>query len=270
MIGWSMIALAVAIYLPTTIVGIIGVSLIVFHNVTDLFRVQLAQAFGSDGPNWLLKLLYFGGAFRIGGSGPPLFILYVLVPWAGLMFAGYAFGRITERGPESRGRIYLSLGVALTLLFVALRVIGVYGDPRAWDKHSLFGFLNTTKYPASLEYLLMTLGPMFIFWALAERWNDEFASVIETFGRVPMFYYLLHIPLIHLAACLVSVVREGRIDPWLFANHPVAPGPVPAGYMWNLGLLYFVYAICVAVLYFACRWFARMKQAHRSIWLRFL
>jgi uncharacterized membrane protein len=260
MIGWSMIALSGAIYLPTTFIAIIGISLIALHNVTDFFRPQLIQAFGSDGPNWLLRLLYFGGGFQIGKSGPPLYILYVLVPWVGLMFAGYAFGPITERGLKSRQRIYFWLGTALSGLFLVLRVAGIYGDPRPWDRHGVFSFLNTTKYPASLEYLLMTIGPMFIMWALAERWEGRLASIIETFGRVPMFYYLLHIPLIHLAACVVSLIREGRVDPWLFTNHPVAPGRVPTGYTWSLGLLYFVYVVCLSLLYLPCRWFAEKKS----------
>ena len=270
MIGWSMIALAIAVYLPTSVIGTIGVLLISLHNVTDLFRPQLEHAFGNDGANWLLRILYFGGGVEIGASGPPLIILYVLVPWIGLMFAGYAFGRVTELAPELRRRIYLWLGIALTGMYVLLRVIGIYGDPRLWDRHSLFSFLNTTKYPASLEYLLMTIGPMLIVWAFAERWKGRLASVIETFGRVPMFYYLLHIPLIHFAACVVSIVREGRIDPWLFANHPVMPGPAPEGYRWSLGLLYLVYALCMIVLYFACRWYAGIKKTHRSISFRYL
>jgi len=270
MIGWSMIALAGVVYLPTNVIASIGISLIALHNITDFVRPQLAHAFGSEGPNWLLRVIYFGGGFRIGQSGPPVYILYVLIPWVGLMFAGYAFGHVTERRSESRRRVYLWLGASLTGLFFALRVTGIYGDPRAWDRHTFFSFLNTTKYPASLEYLLMTIGPMFLVWFLAEQWQGRFASVIETFGRVPMFYYLLHIPLIHLAACIVSVIREGHLDPWLFTNHPVAPEPVPAGYIWSLSLLYFVYSVCVLTLYFPCRWFARMKQTNRSIWLSFL
>jgi uncharacterized membrane protein len=270
MIGWSMLALSSAIYLPSKIIGILGVLIIVLHNLTDLFSVQLSHAFGSAGPNFLLEILYFGGAFRIGQSGPPLFILYVLIPWVGLMFAGYALGSITEKAPALRPRIYFSLGSVLTALFIALRVAGEYGDPRPWDRHSIFGFVSTTKYPASLEYLLMTLGPMFLLWAFAEKWKSGFALVIETFGRVPMFFYLLHIPLIHAAACLVSMVREGHIDPWLFANHPLIPGPVPPGYQWSLGLLYSVYATCIVMLYFACRWYVRIKRTSQSNWLRFL
>jgi uncharacterized membrane protein len=270
MIGWSMIALSGAIYLPTTFIAIIGISLVALHNVADFFRPQLIHAFGNDGPNWLLRLLYFGGDFRIGRSGPPLYILYVLIPWVGLMFAGYAFGSMTERSPESRRHVYLWLGTVLIGLFLVLRVAGIYGDPRPWDRHGVFSFLSTTKYPASLEYLLMTIGPLFIVWALAERWKGWLASIVATFGRVPMFYYLLHIPLIHFAACVVSLVREGRVDPWIFTNHPVAPGPLPAGYTWSLGLLYFVYAVCVALLYFPCRWLAEKKKMSRSALLKFL
>jgi uncharacterized membrane protein len=274
MIGWSMLVLGAAVYLPTAWIASMGVALIALHNVTNLFRPQLAHAFGEDGPNWLLRIVYFGGGFQIGPSGPPLYILYVLVPWVGLMLAGYAFGVITEREPESRWRIYLWLGVSLTGLFVVLRAAGIYGDPRPWDKQTLFSFLNTTKYPASLEYLLMTIGPMFLVWALAERWTGRatgrVASVIEVFGRVPMFYYLLHIPLIHLAACVVSRLREGHVNPWLFGNHPMDPGPVPDGYTWSLGLLYIVYAIVVILLYFACRWYAEKKRASRSALLKFL
>lgn len=268
MIGWGMIALAGAVYLPRPAIATIGILLIAFHNITNLFRPQLIHAFGNEGPNWLLRLLYFDGVVDLGPSGPPLFILYVLIPWVGLMFAGYAFGTITER--ESRQRIYLRLGASLTALFVILRAVGVYGDPRPWDRHTLFSFLNTTKYPASLEFLLMTVGPMFLLWALAERWQGPIASVIETFGRVPMFYYLLHIPLIHLAACVVSLVREGHVNPWLFQNHPVDPGPAPAAYMWSLGLLYAVYAAVIVLLYFPCRWYAEKRRTSRSALLKFL
>jgi uncharacterized membrane protein len=270
MIGWSMIALSGAIYLPRPAIATIGIALIALHNVTNLFRPQLAHAFGPDRPNWLLRILYFGGAVEIGKSGPPLLILYVLVPWVGLMFVGYAFGPILQKPAEARRRICLRLGLALTAVYVALRLLGIYGDPRPWDRHSLFSFLNTAKYPASLEYLCMTIGPMFLLWAIVEGWTGRLAKIIETFGRVPMFYYLLHIPLIHLAACIVSLIREGHVDAWLFTNHPLDPGPLPAGYMWSLSLLYLVYAVCLVLLYFPCRWYARLKATKRSGLLSFI
>ncbi|WP_109486179.1 DUF1624 domain-containing protein [Occallatibacter savannae] len=270
MIGWCMITLAGAVYLPRQAVAAIGIALIALHNLTNLFRPQIAHAFGPDGPSWLLRIFYFGGAVEIGKSGPPLLILYVLVPWVGLMFAGYAFGPITQRAVADRRRIYVQLGLSLTLLYVALRLAGIYGDPRPWDRHTLFSFLNTAKYPASLEYLCMTIGPMFLLWALAESWRGRLAGIVETFGRVPMFYYLLHIPLIHLAACVVSVVREGHVDPWLVTNHPVDPGPLPSGYMWSLPLLYLVYGICLVILYLPCRWYADLKATKRSKLLSYI
>ena len=116
----------------------------------------------------------------------------------------------------------------------------------------------------------MTLGPMLILLALAEGWSGRTARVATTFGRVPMFYYLLHIPLIHFAACIVSLIREGRVDPWLFGNHPMEPPPLPPGYMWSLGLLYLVFFLCVAALYFPARWYAHVRAAKRSAWLSYI
>jgi hypothetical protein len=130
-------------------------------------------------------------------------------------------------------------------------------------------FLNTAKYPASLSFLLMTLGPMFVLLALVDTASGRVAGVLETFGRVPFFYYLLHIPLIHFAACLVSVIRDGSVNPWLFANHPMMNPPAPPGYTWSLGLLYLVWAIVVAVLYVPCRWFARVRAESGVAILRY-
>ncbi|HJU64541.1 MAG TPA: heparan-alpha-glucosaminide N-acetyltransferase domain-containing protein [Gemmatimonadaceae bacterium] len=271
MIGWCMILMAGAIHLPLSAIGGIGVAIVALHNLTDVFRPQLVAAFGDGGPSWLLRILYFGGEVRLGDAGPPLLVLYSLIPWIGVMMAGYAFGRVMEMPPERRRAICLRLGVALTVLFVALRTVGVYGDPRPWSTNpNPLGFLSTAKYPASLQFLLMTLGPLIVLLGLAERWRGRAGEIMETFGRVPMFYYLLHIPLIHVAAILVSLGREGGVNPWLFGNHPLAPPPVPEGYTWSLGLLYLVFAACVVVLYFPCRWFARLRATRRSRWLSYL
>jgi len=107
---------------------------VVLHNITDFFSGQLDEAFGSSGPNWFLKILYFGGKVDIGGSGPPLFILYVIVPWIGVMMTGYAFGTVMESPLERRRAICLRLGVALTALFIVLRAVSLYGDPRPWKE----------------------------------------------------------------------------------------------------------------------------------------
>jgi uncharacterized membrane protein len=271
MIGWCMILMAGAIHLPTLAIGVIGTAVVMLHNITDLVRAQLGAAFGENGPGWLLRVLYFGGEIRLGESGPPLLVLYSIIPWIGVMMAGYAFGRVMELPPERRRAICLRLGVALTLLFVVLRAIDLYGNPRPWSATpGVLGFLNTAKYPASLQFLLMTLGPLLVLVGLAERWRGKLVEITSTFGRVPMFYYLLHIPVIHVAALLVSLVREGNVNPWLFGNHPLAPPPVPDGYTWSLGLLYLVFAVCVVALYFPSRWFARQRATRRSSWLSYL
>ena len=253
-IGWSMIVLAAAIHLPHAAIASIGIAIIALHNLADFLpRAEVT--------NPALQFLYAGGP--VG----PLFILYVLIPWAGVMLAGYAFGPVMERAPQVRRVFCLRLGAILTLLFVVLRWLDFYGDPRHWrGEPSLLRFLNTTKYPASLLFLLMTLGPMFLLLAFAEKWR---APVLSTFGRVPMFYYLLHIPLIHIAACIVSLVREGRVNAWLFGNHPVDPPPLPDGYMWSLPLLYLVFALCVIALYFPCRWYAGVRARSNAKWLSY-
>ena len=271
MIGWCMILMAAAVHLPMRAVATIGVAIIALHNLTDVFSVR--QAFGDDGPPALLTILYFGGAVPLGASGPPLLVLFSIVPWIGVMMAGYAFGAVMAWPAEERRRFALRLGIALTALFVALRAIDIYGDPRPWSPSQLpplLAFLGTTKYPASLAFLLMTLGPMFILIGLAERWRGRVVEMTSTFGRVALFYYLLHIPVIHLAAIVVSLVREGQINAWLFGNHPMAPPPVPEGYAWSLMLLYVVFAACVIVLYFPCRWFARVRSERSSRWLSYL
>jgi len=135
---------------------------------------------------------------------------------------------------------------------------------------ALLAFLNTTKYPASLSFLLMTLGPVIAIIPMIEGLSGAFARAIILFGRVPFFYYMLHIPLIHSLALVVSKVRLGFISPWLFTNHPMGNPEPPEGYVWSLPLLYLTWGIAIALLYFACRWFAAFKAKRNDWWLRYL
>ena len=270
-IGWSMIALAGLVFLPTAAVGAFGVAMIFGHNLADIFiRPNLEALQGSV----LWSVGYF--AFEIGGTDP-LVVLYSLVPWIGVMAAGYAFGALFSLDVERRGRIFLQIGGAAIALFIVLRFVNAYGDPRPWQGDPAGGwwpavrsFINTTKYPASLLFLLMTLGPAIALLPFLERPTNRLARALETFGRVPMFYYLLHIPLIHLLAIGVSLVRTGAVDPWLFENHPMRVGPAPEGYQWSLWLLYLITVIAVAILYVACRWYARAKRESRHRLLRYI
>jgi uncharacterized membrane protein len=257
MLGWCMILLALAIRMPLKVIAVGGAAIVALHNVSDFLGKS-----GDGGP--LGSLLYFGGSLG------PVQILYVIIPWIGVMMLGYAFGQVMEWPADRRRGFCIRLGITLTALFVLLRVTNVYGDPRPWNGSSVLGFLSTAKYPASLQFLLMTLGPTLIALGFAERWRGGAAKALGTLGRVPLFYYLLHIPVIHVAACIVSWVREGHVNPWLFANHPMSPPEVPAGYMWSLGLLYLVWALCVVALYFPSRWFAEVRARRRSAWLSYL
>ena len=270
MIGWCMVLMAGLVHLPLTAIGALGVTIIAGHNLLDLAAPAIQAWFGEAGPPRLLRILYFGGAVELWPGGPPLLVLFVVVPWIAVMMAGYAFGAVMS-WPADRRRTYcVRLGLALTIAFVVLRALDVYGDPRPWHGSrwpALLAFLNTTKYPASLSFLLMTLGPTIVAVGLAERWSGRVAQVFVTFGRVPLLYYLLHIPVIHGAALVVSLIRMGHVDPWLFGNHPMAPPPVPDGYVWSLPLLYGVFAICVTALYLPCRAFARVRAERRVPWM---
>jgi uncharacterized membrane protein len=267
-IGWSMVVLAALIHLPTSVVAAIGLILVVGHHV--LFAALPSD----DGGSWLAKLVYLGGAIELGPSGPPLLILYVLVPWVGVMACGYAFGRVMQLESARRRRACLGIGVGALAAFFLMRGFDLYGDPNPWRAQTrlpaLLAFLNTSKYPASFLFLAMTLGPAIALIPWLEGARGRIASVLSVFGRVPLFYYLLHIPLIHLAALIVSLARTGSVDPWLFANHPLAAGPAPAGYAYPLWLLYAVTAAVVVALYFPCRWFAGVRAKRASRWTSYL
>ena len=263
-IGWSMVILGALVFLPPSVVGAIGVAIIVGHNA-------LAPIVGAiESPSWFLRVLYAGWMFEIPELGWHVVVLYTLIPWIGVMAAGYAFGAVLELPAEKRRRVCFAIGIAAIALFVLLRATGIYGDPRPWDRTSALGFLNTSKYPASLQFLLMTLGPMFVALPLLENARGRVARWLSVFGQVPFFFYVLHIPLIHLIALLISVVRTPDSTGWLFANHPMLPPDVPPGYMWSLGMLYFVTALVVLLLYFPCRWYAAKKTSAPRAWMRFL
>lgn len=261
-IGWSMVALAGLVFLPTAVIAAIGVAIMVGHNAIAPLLESV------ESPSALLRVLYAGGEFSAGGLN--VVVLYVLVPWIGVMAAGYGFGAVMRSSPELRRRICFSIGLTAIAGFLVLRALGVYGDPRPWtsDQGSL-AFLNPAKYPPSLLFLMMTLGPMMIAIPLLENARGRVARWLSVFGQVPFFYYVLHIPLIHLIALLISLVRSPASTGWLIANHPMRPPDVPPGYRWSLPLLYLVWAGVVVALYFACRWFAKVKAETRNPILRF-
>jgi uncharacterized membrane protein len=269
-IGWCMVSLALLVRLPLKAIAALGIIVIAGHNVTDLipnFGSTLAE--GSLSGVW--KIVYLGfsaGPIAFGDEGPQLWILYSLVPWVGVIAAGYAFGAVLMLEPLRRRRICFAIGLGSIAAFLVLRGLNLYGDPRPW--RSGLDFLNATKYPASLSFLLMTLGPTIAVLPLLDEARSAIARWLMVFGRVPFFYYVLHIPLIHGLALMVSQIRLGHVSGWLFASHPMAPPPPPEGYTWSLPVLYLVWALSVVILYAACRWYAALKTRRTDWWLRYV
>jgi len=280
-IGVCMILMAGLVKLPLPAVGTIGVLIVAAHNLMDSHMGKLLEGLDSNPLSGLWKLFYvgfFAGPIQFGPNGPNLIVLYSIIPWIGVMAAGYAFGRIVTMPPESRRRLCLTIGLSAITLFLVLRGFNLYGDPRPWHgpvpgrstMPAFFSFLNTTKYPASLSFLLMTLGPIIALIPLLEGLDGAVARAITLFGRVPFFFYMLHIPLIHALALLVSKVRLGFVSPWLFTNHPMGNPEPPDGYVWSLPLLYLIWGITIGLLFFACRWFAALKAGRSERWLQYL
>jgi uncharacterized membrane protein len=268
-IGWSMVALAGLVFLPTWGVAAFGLSLIVLHNAFDAIR---PESWGSLG--WLWTILHQGGAFD-PAPGYTFLAAYPLVPWIGVMAAGYAFGSILLKEPVARRKWMLGTGVTLTASFVLLRWTNLYGNPHPWTAQNtflftLFSFIDCHKYPPSLLYLLMTLGPALVLLSFFDQRTPRLLRPLLVFGRVPLFYYLLHLPLIHALAVLTARLRYGRAD-WLF-HSPFAnqSADIPADNGFGLPVIYGIWLGVVLMLYPACRWFAELKRRRREPWLSYL
>lgn len=268
-LGWSMVALAGLIYLPRWLIAVLAGVMIVGHNATDSVP---PAAFGQFA--WLWTTLHVPGPIVLSPRFT-LLILYPLIPWIGVMAFGYLFGAVFEAEPRARRRQLLWWGIAMIAAFIALRAANVYGDPHAWrvQKNALFtvfDFIKCQKYPPSLLFLLMTLGPAIAALAFFDQQHGAWRRPFIVIGRVPLFFYLLHIPLIHALAIALAYAKYGRAD-WLFdapwgqtANQP------PSDYGYSLLGVYLVWIIVVAALYPACAWFAGLKQRRRDPWLSYL
>ncbi|MGA3324368.1 MAG: heparan-alpha-glucosaminide N-acetyltransferase domain-containing protein [Terriglobia bacterium] len=264
-LGWAMIVLSVLVYLPDSVVTAFGVAMIVTHNLLD--SVQ------SRNPLW--SILHVQNVI-LATPQHVIFVAYPLIPWVGVTAVGYGLGRIFT-WPAARRKMFLArLGASLIAAFCVLRGINGYGDPNRWatQKATVFtvlSFLNTTKYPPSLLFLLMTLGPaMLCLWALDGRTPPALRPVL-TIGSVPMFYYVLHVPLIHVLAVIICGARYRQVH-WMFEspslrNFPFTP---PPGWGFSLPTTYMLWAVVVLALYPVCRWFAALKRRRSDPWLSYL
>lgn len=258
MLGWCMVLLALFVPLPPRIAGLLGVAIIVLQNLFAIAPHALPATLQNGlGPAW--EFLYPAGLPRFDGIA----ILYVLVPWIGVMASGYAYGAVMTLPPERRRKISGTIGAAALLLFLGFASFQALHSTASPPRPFLFQLLDQRKYPASPLYLLMTLSPMFLCLAVDARrlsWQrlHSIGGVLTTFGRVPLFYYVLHIPVIHVAALLVTWLREGAVHPEWYATAPFTS--IPREHQWSLALLYAVFFAVMGVLYAACRLYAQVLR----------
>lgn len=267
-IGAGFIALSALIRLPSMVLGLIGLSILLLHDALP------ALSFPNNPTTGFIWTLLFQRGFFSLGPDRGLIIGYALVPWLGVMLAGFGFGRVFDLDSRFRARILLWTGCAVLLLFLVLRIWNLYGDPSPWTPgknltFSLLSFLNVSKYPPSLLYTSVTLGPMFLVLWLAEGRNNRFIRFFVTYGRVPMFFYLLHWYLVH-ASMYVIILCQGvtwQQMPFGLMNFGRPAEGVGLSLFWT----YVYWLILIAVMYPLCRGYGRYKATHpEKQWLAYL
>jgi uncharacterized membrane protein len=265
-LGLSMVVLAGLIWLPKPVIFTIGVAMVFLHNLLDGVHVP-----GNTGSAFAWSELHEFNVFTFHRI--IIFAAYPLIPWAGVMALGYCFGTIYLPSFDAarRKRLLLLMGTAGILLFVLIRFSNVYGDPSKWSvqQSSLFtilSFLNVSKYPPSLLYLLMTLSPAFLFLAITEKASPGISRFLSTFGRVPLFYYLLHIYLLHALAMILAGATGFGWKEMIIRNTWVTDDPALRGYGLSLPWVYLIWLVIVLALYPLCKKYDRYKQNNRQKW----
>ncbi len=263
-IGAAMVLLAALVHLPRWAIAAVGLGVIAGHNLLDGIRDEHFTVAG-----WVWSFLHQPALLR--GGGWAAYPLYSLLPWAGVMALGYALGPIKQLEQARRRRLLLVTGAAVSVGFVLLRATNLYGDPVAWTAQkdwlsTVLSFLDCEKYPPSLLYLMMTLGPVLLALAASERVHGGLSGALATIGRVPLFYYVVHLYAIHALAVLYAAISVGD-SAWLFAGSPLRK---PPNYGLALPGIYAVWLLVVTGLYPLCRWFAKLKQKRREWWWSYL
>lgn len=257
-IGFSMVALSVLIFLPRIVILTVGLLMIFGHNAMDGFH-PVANTF--LGTLWLF--LHAPGNIAIG-SGRSLTVLYPVIPWIGVMALGYCIGPVFKENEKRQQNAFLLTGFSALALFIVLRFINHYGDASLWQTQvtplrTVLSFINCTKYPPSLLFLLMTLGPAFLLLPLIKNLDGKAANILLVYGKVPLFFYLVHIYVIHALAIIASHFIHNDIT----AGHFSHPG-------FSLPAVYAFWLAVIIILYLPCRWFMRIKMTHKKWWLSYL
>lgn len=266
-IGFGFIMLAFLLKLSPRVIGIIGAIIIFGHGLVPLIPL------GNDSLLRRVLAPLFGLTVYQLPPHITLVIGYPLIPWLGILLVGYAAGQLFERSESERKNLLLKIGLAALALFTVLRFINVYGDPAKWSgqRNGLFtvlSFFNVSKYPPSLLFTLLTLGAMFLLLALAENLQGVLSNIFITYGRVPLFYYLIHLYLIHLLMFVMVLMQGYR---WSDMEFGFNFGRPKTGSGVGLGAVYLIWLGAVAALYPLCQWYANYKASHReNRWLRYL
>jgi len=264
-IGVSMLFMAILVYLPRWSIWIVALSLIFGHNYFDTIQAKELGEFA-----WIWNLLHEPGTINILGIN--IRVVYSFIPWIGVMALGYLFGPLTKMAKSQRKKIFLISGLTMLIVGFFLRITNTYGDSQLYEQQdtlifSLMSFLNVTKYPPSLIYILFMLGMAMILMNLFDRKLGSWSKPLEIFGKVPFFFYILHIPLLHIFGIILALITFGDAQ-WLMQT-PV--GPSPDGYAYSSELLptYLAWVITLIVLYYPSKWFANLKTTRKDWWLSY-
>lgn len=270
-IGWSMVILGLLMRVSDKLVLVTGLLLFFGHNVLDYIELP------STGTSGALWNIFFRTSFFPIPLGPDrvIYDIYAILPWTGAMLLGYSVGHWFKKevDPAKRKRNLITTGLALIGLFILLRATNLYGNPFPWQKqedllNNILAFINTSKYPPSLLYLCMTIGPACILLALLEKVNSSWSRAVSVYGTVPFLYYVMHFYLLHILLAIVFFASGYGVDEIV---HPAVPFNFrPPTFGFSLPIVYLIWISVVAVLYFPCRWFSRYKQTHTQWWLSYL
>lgn len=270
-IGISMILLGLIVRLPYKVIFSLGVLIVAGHNLLDY-----PEAARNNDVGFFWDLVH-NGRFDAYLLAPNyrLFIVYAFLPWTGIMLMGYCAGRLFEPTVDSarRRKILISVGLGAIALFVVLRLINGYGNPFPWQSRdtslqTFFAFMNVQKYPPSLMYTCITLGPALVVLALLENVQNRFTNFVRVFGRVPFFYYVIHFYLIHILTVIAFYASGYGSNDIVSQQVPFLFRPLDFGY--PLWAVYLIWAFIIALLYPLCKWYDRYKSTHFQWWLSYL
>jgi uncharacterized membrane protein len=267
-LGSCMVLMAALVRIPIGALAGLSIAVIALHNCLDGID---AARFGSAA--WVWSLVHLAGPFSLGKV--VVVAPYPLVPWFAVMAAGFCFGKVLLMEPAARQRIARNIGLGAIAAFVAIRAVNVYGDPGRWavqrsGTFTVLSFLNTVKYPPSLDFLLMTLGPALLALAFLDRLQWKAGNPFVVVGRVPLFFFLIHFYAIHLLAAAMAWIQYGNAAfRFIFNPLPSMGGPqklFPPGFGYDLWVVYVVWAGIVLSIYPLCRWYANVKATRRDSW----